>query len=105
LPEHQRGFDASQLARWRDERRIVGFDWQSRTWWPCFQFAASGLLPLPAVQAVLAVLGAVFDDWTVACWFARPHPALDERAPAQAIAVDLPAVLRTARGDRFVVRG
>jgi hypothetical protein len=99
------GFDGRPLLRWRDERRVVGVDWQSQTWWPGFQFDPSVLLPLPGMQALLAVLGAVFDDWTVAWWFAHPHPALDERAPAQAIAGDLPAVLRTARGDRFLARG
>jgi hypothetical protein len=105
LLEPSRDLDTSQLGLWRLERRVVGFDWQSCTWWPCFQFPASGPWPLPGVHDVLAVLGAVFNDWDVVRWFARPHPALGERAPAEVIAGDLAAVLRTARGDRFVARG
>jgi hypothetical protein len=104
LLERRSGLDGGHLARWRTERRVVGFGWQSHTWLPRFQFELSGLLPDPGVTDVLGVLGTVFDDWQTACWFARPHPALDMRAPAQAIAGDLPAVLRTARGDRFVAR-
>jgi hypothetical protein len=102
--KRRRGLDGGQLARWRIERRIVGFGWQSHTWLPRFQFELSGLLPDPGVTAVLAVLGTVFDDWQTAWWFVRPHAALDERTPAQAIARDPAAVLRTARGDRFVTR-
>lgn len=104
LLERRRGLDGGQLARWRSERRVVGFGWQSHTWLPRFQFELSGLLPDPGVTATLAVLGTVFDDWQCAWWFARPHPALGERTPAQAIAHDLAAVLTTARGDRFVAR-
>ncbi len=101
----RRGLDGGQLARWRTGRRVVAFDWQSHFWLPRFQFELCGLLPEPGVAAVLAVLGTVFDDWQTAWWFARPHPALNERAPAQAIGRDLAAVLTTACGDRFVVRG
>jgi len=104
LLERRRGLDGGALARWRTERRVVGFGWQSHTWLPRFQFELSGPLPDPGVAAVLAVLGTVFDDWQSATWFARPHPALDERTPAQAIARDLVAVLAAARGDRLVAR-
>jgi hypothetical protein len=103
--ERRRGLDGGQLARWRTERRVVGFGWQSHTWLPRFQFELSGLLPDPGVAAALAVLGTVFDDWQCAMWFARPHAALDNRAPVQAIARDLAAVLTAARGDRFVAQG
>jgi Protein of unknown function (DUF2384) len=105
LLERRRGLDAHRLARWRSERRVVAFGWQSHAWLPRFQFERPGLLPDPGVSAVLAVLGTVFDDWQSAWWFARPHPALDDRTPAQAIARDLAAVLITARGDRLVARG
>lgn len=105
LLERRRGLDGGQLERWRTERRVVAFDWQSHTWLPRFQFELAGLLPDPAVSAVLAVLRTVFDEWQCAWWFVRPHPALEGRAPARAIADDLAAVLAAARGDRFVARG
>jgi hypothetical protein len=105
LLERRRGLDGGQLRRWRIERSVVGFGWQSHSWLPRFQFELSGVLPDAGVAAVLAVLGTVFDDWQTAWWFALPHPALDDRAPAEAIGRDLAAVLVTARGDRFVARG
>lgn len=105
LLERRRGLDGGELERWRAERRVVAFDWQSQCWLPRFQFERPGLLPDPGVSAVLAVLQTVFDDWQNAWWFVRPHPALEGRVPARAIADDLSAVLAAARGDRFVARG
>ncbi len=105
LLERRRGLDGGQLRRWRIERCMVAFGWQSHSWLPRFQFELSDRLPDPGVAAVLAVLGSVMNDWQTAWWFARPHPALDERLPAQAINDDLAAVLSAARGDLSVARG
>jgi hypothetical protein len=104
LLERRCGVDGGRLRRWRLERRVVAFGWQSHTWLPRFQFELAGLPPAPGVSAVLAVLRTVFDDWQSAWWFVRPHPALNDHAPALVIADDLAAVLATARGDRFVAR-
>lgn len=105
--ERRRGLDADLLARWRAERRVVCFDWQSLTWLPRFQFefVPAGPLPAPVLAAVLSELGTAGDGWAVALWFVRPHAALDGRAPVEVIGDAHAAVLHAARGDRFAAEG
>lgn len=59
----------------------------------------------PCWQQVVETLVPAFDDLDLASWFARPNAWLAGACPADAIAGDLPAVVRAARADRFIVLG
>ena len=58
-----------------------------------------------AQQPVLAELAPVFDNWSLADWFARPNAWLCDRSPVNVLASNLPAVLEAARADRFIANG
>lgn len=58
-----------------------------------------------AVEQVVAELAGAFDERDAALWLTRPNSWLNQVAPAELIAHDLPAVLQAARADRFVVLG
>jgi Protein of unknown function (DUF2384) len=93
------------LARWIVERSVISFEWQQQTWLPWFQFQRADQQPDPAMRAVFAELGTVYDGWEMAHWFARPNSALGGSAPLQIIATEADAVLHAARADRFVAEG
>jgi hypothetical protein len=93
------------LARWIVSREVVHFEWRSRTLLPLFQFELSTMRLGPEVTAIVRELEDVFDDWTMALWFAKPNTWLDDAAPAEVIYRDSRAVMNAARTDRFVARG
>ncbi len=95
----------SMLARWIVSREVVHFEWRSRTLLPLFQFELSTMRLGPEVTAIVRELEDVFDDWTMALWFAKPNTWLDDAAPAEVIYRDSRAVMNAARTDRFVARG
>jgi hypothetical protein len=95
----------SILARWIVERRVVSFNWRGRTLLPAFQFDLGQLSPRAEMREVIAELPEEFDEGDLADWFARDNVWLAGRAPAAALASDLPAVLHAARADRFIAAG
>ncbi len=95
----------SVLARWIVERRVVSFSWRGRTLLPAFQFDLAQLSPRDEMRDVIAELPDDFDEGDLADWFARDNVWLAGRAPAMAMASDLPAVLHAARADRFIAAG
>ena len=95
----------SRVAQWIARRKVVNFVWRAQFLLPAFQFEPVSMLPRPHVGEVIAELADVYDDWEIAAWFAAPNSALDDKAPAQAIATDVRAVVRAARADRFVTVG
>lgn len=99
------GQPISEVAHWIVERRIVSFPWRGLSLVPMFQFDVADMTLDDATQRVVAELRTAYDDWGLACWFARPNPWLGERAPADAIAREGGAVLEAARADRFVALG
>lgn len=96
------GFDAATLANWIAAREVIGFEWESRTWIPIFQFNLVDMMRPPALGPVLAELVPVYDSWELASWFALPNSWLGDRVPVDALEHDPSAVLQAARADRFI---
>jgi hypothetical protein len=104
LKEHQRGNFVS-LARLTAAREVFGFKWRGAFSIPMFQFEPLDLSVVPSARQVLAELSEVLDGWELATWFARSNDRIDGRRPVDLLTPDLPAVLATARLDRFVAAG
>ena len=102
LSRHRSGPDADTLAKWIAEREVIGFEWQSRTWLPVFQFNLFDMTRPPALEQVLAELNPVYDSWELANWFAQPNPWLADRVPAETLELDPFSVLQAARASRFI---
>ena len=86
--EPRRGPDLATLARWIVERRVISFAWQTQTWLPWFQFKCVDRFPDSALELVVAELAAVYDDWEMAHWFARPNSILAGRMPVERVGDD-----------------
>ena len=89
-------------------RRLVGgelfsFQWHDAFWVPLFQFDPQLLTRRDAPRQVLDELRGVMDGWEIAHWYVRENASLDGRRPLDLLDTDLPAVLATARADRFTV--
>jgi hypothetical protein len=85
--------------------QVFGFEWRGTLWVPMFQFDLRDLSVRPSARMVLAELGAGFDGWARAAWFARPNSWLERHKPVDLMGSDLAAVLSAARADRFVAVG
>lgn len=94
----------SVLANWVMKREIVSIARSSGILIPVFQFTSEVLRIRPVVQAALAELQGVFDDWEIAVWFAQPNAWLNEHRPLDVAARDDDAVVHAARADRFIAR-
>lgn len=104
LEDHGIG-DFVGLARLIAADDVFGFEWRGTLWIPMFQFELRDLSIKPAARAVLAELGAEFDGWARAAWFAQPNCWLHDRAPVNLLDTDLAEVLGAARTDRFIAAG
>jgi hypothetical protein len=104
LEDHGIG-DFIGLARLIAGREVFGFEWRNTLWIPMFQFELRDLSVKPAAQQVLKELGAEFEGWSCAAWFARPNSWLNHRAPVELLATHLAEVLEAARTDRFIAVG
>lgn len=93
------------LARLIATSEVFGFEWRSTIWIPMFQFNLHDLSVRPSAGKVLAELGAGFDGWARAAWFAQPNSWLQRRKPVDLMSSALPEVLTAARADRFVASG
>lgn len=102
LSRRRGGPDADALANWIAEKAVIGFEWQSQTWLPLFQFKRFDMARQPALGQVLAELTSVYDRWELASWFAQPNPWLADRLPADMFELDLSAVQHAARADRWL---
>lgn len=104
LDDHRLGnFDS--LARLIATSDVFGFEWLSTLWIPMFQFELRDLSIKPGAQLVMAELGASFDGWARAAWFALPNSWLGDRRPVDLMDTDLNEVLGVARIDRFIAEG
>ncbi len=88
--------DRSALAAaWTSRGRILGVDWNRRTVYPAFQFAADGQ-PRPVIGRVLAHLRrAGLTDWQAMLWCTSPNAWLDDRRPVDVLD-DAPAAVEGA---------
>lgn len=73
----------SVVAHWLVERKIVAFDWHSRTFIPLFQFSLHDMSPRADVLQVVAMLAPVFDASQLALWFVQPNTALAGATPVE----------------------
>ena len=101
LEDHRVG-DFVSLAKLIAGGRVFGFEWRHTLWIPMFQFDLADLSIKPAAGQVLHALGAEFDEWSRAAWFAQPNAWLKGRSPVDLFANRLPDVLEAARSDRFI---
>lgn len=101
LEDHGLG-DFIGLARLIASNEVFGFEWRSTLWIPMFQFDLHDLSVKSSAQLVLEELGAGFDGWARAAWFARPNNWLQRRKPVDLMGSSLEDVLSAARADLFV---
>ncbi|MDP3824801.1 MAG: hypothetical protein Q8R33_25295 [Burkholderiales bacterium] len=104
LEDRQQG-DFVSLAKVLVGRKVFGFKWHEQLWIPMFQFELRDLSIKTLHRPVLAELTPVFDNWSLADWFARPNSWLCNQSPVQVLGSNLPAVLAAARADRFIASG
>jgi len=102
LVESYAHLDVARLARLIVGGGVFGFDWQHAYWIPMFQFQRQDLSIKSGPQRVAAVLGSVFDGWTLCAWFAQPNSWLNDRRPVDLLDTEFDAVLYAARGDLFL---
>lgn len=96
----------AHIARWIATREIIGFMWQAQPWVPMFQFdTGPRLRPRPSLQPLFELLIPVHDAWSMANWFARPHPWLSGRRPVDSCAGELAALLDVAHLEHFIATG
>lgn len=88
---------AALANRWRTQRRIFAVSHQGRTCFPAFQFDDQGQ-PLPAVAAVLGLLGHR-DGWAVALWFVAANGWLGGARPVDRLVGDPDSVIEAARQE------
>lgn len=101
LEDRQQG-DFVSLAKVIVGREVFGFKWREQLWIPMFQFELRDLSIKTAHRPVLAELAPVFDNFSLADWFARPNAWLGSQSPVQVLGSNLAAVLNAARADRFI---
>jgi len=95
----------SRLARQIVERRIVAFEGEAATWFPCCQFEPESGHVRPIVLCVLAELEKVFEPCEIADWLITPSPWLANEPPANLLTSQPEAVFDAARIDRFILAG
>lgn len=92
------------LSRLVMSGEIFGFEWRDTFWVPMFQFNLCDMSVRGRPRQVRAVLDREYDRWGLAAWFAQAQPSLSYLCPADAMDMNLPAVLAMARADRREAR-
>ena len=85
----------TEIGSWLQRGRVFAIDQAGAEVCPAYLFDASWL-PLPGVQAILAILGG-YSPMRIACWFESTNAGLDGRRPRELLAADPGAVFRAAR--------
>ena len=99
LLEDRRTGPAVSLAKLVHSGQVFGFEWRSSLWLPMFQFEADDLAVKHGPQRVRAELPALWSGWTLAVWFATPHPLLSDLRPVDALSARPSAVLLAAQAE------
>jgi len=105
LARERAGLSAWTVAGWIVHEEVLSFYWGGHVWLPLFQFHRDTMTPRAEVIRVCRELRPAFDGWSTAGWFVEPNALLGDKLPADVIAVDPAAVLRSARADRFIITG
>lgn len=104
LADQGRG-DARSLADLIAHREVFCFEWGGAPWLPMFQFCPQTLTVRTGPQRVYRELGAVFDGWSLAAWYAQPNHWLRGERPVDRLVPALDDVLEAARADRYIAAG
>ena len=89
---------AALAHRWKQEGRIFSVLHGTGTYFPAFQFDATGH-PRPAVAGVLAALGGHVTDWQLALWFTSANGWLGGRRPVDRLEDEPEAVVAAAQRE------
>lgn len=111
LTAHQIGelghFSKSNFAapanRWKNERKLFAVEYDGQDRFPRYALDEN-YRPLPAVEAILRVLGMI-SDWRVAAWFESSNAWLDNRRPREVLATSPEEVIATAKQYRSGAHG
>lgn len=96
------GFSKSNLAapanRWKQEGKVFALPYQGQDRFPRYALDEA-YRPLPVIEAVLQVLGAI-SPWRVAAWFESTNARLTSRRPRECLALEPETVLQAAQHYR-----
>ncbi|MEO7129471.1 MAG: hypothetical protein ABI040_11525 [Rhodoferax sp.] len=90
---------ASSLDNLLASRAVYGFHWHESMWIPMFQFDPDKLSVNHPASRVREALGPDFDDWSLASWFTRKNPKLENRRPVDLLKTGYPELMQAARED------
>ena len=95
----------SVLAKWIASRKVIAIDWRSSLLLPMFQFEPASFDLRPGCAEIVSELADFSDDWSIALWFAAPHPGLGGLPPVDVLATRRRDVFQAARAARSVAQG
>jgi hypothetical protein len=88
----------SNYALLKLERRIFSVVYEDKTYLPSFQFDEEGN-PLPAIAAIIQVLGEKVSDWGLALWFTGSDGWLGGRRPVDLLRDEPERVVKAAEQE------
>jgi hypothetical protein len=94
---------AAPANRWKNERKLFAVEYDGQHRFPRYALDEN-YRPLPAVQAILLVLGKI-SDWRIAAWFESSNAWLDNRRPREVLATAPEAVIAAAQQYRSGAHG
>lgn len=89
---------AAPANRWKNERKLFAVEYDGQDRFPRYALDEN-YRPLPAVAAILLVLGSI-SDWRIAAWFESSNAWLDNRHPREVLATSPEAVIAAAEQYR-----
>ncbi len=95
----------SVLAKWIASRKVIAIDWRSSMLLPMFQFEPASFDLRPGCAEIVSELADFSSDWSIALWFAAPHPWLGDLPPVDVLSSRRHDVFLAARAARFVAHG
>jgi hypothetical protein len=94
---------AAPANRWKNERKLFAVEYDGQDRFPRYALDEN-YRPLPAVAAILLVLGRI-SDWRIAAWFESSNAWLDNRRPREVLATSPDAVIAAAEQYRSGAHG
>ena len=85
---------AAPANRWKNERKLFAIEYDGQDRFPRYALDEN-YRPLPAVKAVLAILGEI-SSWRIAAWFESTNAWLDNRRPRDVLAREPAKVIEAA---------
>ena len=85
---------AAPANRWKNERKLFAIEYDGQDRFPRYALDEN-YRPLPAVKAVLAILGEI-SSWRIAAWFESTNAWLDNRRPRDVLAREPATVIEAA---------